>query len=162
VETSKLDASGPSLPSVVRPGDNPASAQSNSAPAAPAATRKEKPGTKNERAANARKKPEPSTENMPTVIGQLPGSPLPPPGQNSTSLDSIGGNASSPTENLPIVIGRTPATVNAPGSSSTPAPAGTIEPGRVDVIDGDTVRFDGKNFRLVGIDTPEIGVRARC
>src|SRR5262249_44215002 len=79
-----------------------------------------------------------------------------------TSLDSIGGNASSPTENLPIVIGRTPATVNAPGSSSTPAPAGTIEPGRVDVIDGDTVRVDGKNFRLVGIDTPEIGVRARC
>jgi endonuclease YncB( thermonuclease family) len=36
-------------------------------------------------------------------------------------------------------------------------PSGTIE-----VIDGDTVRFDGEVYRLVGFDTPERGDRARC
>jgi endonuclease YncB( thermonuclease family) len=30
------------------------------------------------------------------------------------------------------------------------------------VIDGDTVRFDGGIYRLVGFDTPERGDRARC
>jgi hypothetical protein len=33
---------------------------------------------------------------------------------------------------------------------------------RIDVIDGDTVRFNGERCRLVGIDTPERGDRARC
>lgn len=30
------------------------------------------------------------------------------------------------------------------------------------VIDGDTVRWQGRRVRLVGLDTPEIGNRARC
>jgi endonuclease YncB( thermonuclease family) len=30
------------------------------------------------------------------------------------------------------------------------------------VIDGDTVRFNGAVYRLVGIDTPERGEKARC
>jgi endonuclease YncB( thermonuclease family) len=30
------------------------------------------------------------------------------------------------------------------------------------VLDGDTVRFDGKTYRLVGIDTPEKNPRAQC
>jgi endonuclease YncB( thermonuclease family) len=34
--------------------------------------------------------------------------------------------------------------------------------GLIDVIDGDTVRFDGGVYRLVGFDTPERGDRARC
>jgi endonuclease YncB( thermonuclease family) len=34
--------------------------------------------------------------------------------------------------------------------------------GRIKVIDGDTVRFNGERYRLVGIDTPESGDRARC
>ena len=33
---------------------------------------------------------------------------------------------------------------------------------RIEVIDGDTVRFKGAVYRLVGIDTPERGDRARC
>jgi endonuclease YncB( thermonuclease family) len=33
---------------------------------------------------------------------------------------------------------------------------------RIEVIDGDTVRFNGARYRLVGIDTPESGDRARC
>ena len=32
----------------------------------------------------------------------------------------------------------------------------------IDVIDGDTVRFQGATYRLVGFDTPERGDRARC
>jgi endonuclease YncB( thermonuclease family) len=34
--------------------------------------------------------------------------------------------------------------------------------GQIDVIDGDTVRFNGVPYRLVGIDTPERGDKARC
>jgi endonuclease YncB( thermonuclease family) len=32
----------------------------------------------------------------------------------------------------------------------------------ISVIDGDTVRFEGKTYRLVGFDTPERGDRAGC
>jgi endonuclease YncB( thermonuclease family) len=32
----------------------------------------------------------------------------------------------------------------------------------ISVIDGDTVRFEGKRYRLVGFDTPESGDRAGC
>jgi endonuclease YncB( thermonuclease family) len=32
----------------------------------------------------------------------------------------------------------------------------------IEVIDGDTVRFNGTVYRLVGIDTPERGDKARC
>ena len=34
--------------------------------------------------------------------------------------------------------------------------------GKIDVIDGDTVRFSGAVYRLVGFDTPERGDKARC
>ena len=44
-----------------------------------------------------------------------------------------------------------------------PGPNPTFtQSGRIDVIDGDTVRFNGERYRLVGIDTPESGDRARC
>jgi endonuclease YncB( thermonuclease family) len=36
------------------------------------------------------------------------------------------------------------------------------QPAQIDVIDGDTVRFNGTAYRLAGIDTPERGNRARC
>ena len=32
----------------------------------------------------------------------------------------------------------------------------------INVIDGDTVRYEGSTYRLVGFDTPERGDRARC
>jgi endonuclease YncB( thermonuclease family) len=37
-----------------------------------------------------------------------------------------------------------------------------IEPGAVEVVDGDTIRAHGQIFRLVGFDAPESGSNARC
>ena len=37
-----------------------------------------------------------------------------------------------------------------------------LAPGQVDIVDGDTVRVDGQPYRLVGFDTPESGLTARC
>lgn len=38
----------------------------------------------------------------------------------------------------------------------------TIQSAPIEVIDGDTVRFEGASYRLVGFDTPERGDKARC
>jgi endonuclease YncB( thermonuclease family) len=38
-----------------------------------------------------------------------------------------------------------------------PALASPIEPGAIEVVDGDTIRVGGRTFRLVGFDTPEMG-----
>jgi endonuclease YncB( thermonuclease family) len=38
----------------------------------------------------------------------------------------------------------------------------TIEPGQIQVIDGDTIRAKGQVYRLVGFDTPESGSNAKC
>jgi endonuclease YncB( thermonuclease family) len=40
--------------------------------------------------------------------------------------------------------------------------ASPIEPGAIEVVDGDTIRAGGRTFRLVGFDTPEMGSRAKC
>jgi endonuclease YncB( thermonuclease family) len=37
-----------------------------------------------------------------------------------------------------------------------------IEPGRIEVIDGDTIKVGTTVYRLVGFDTPEAGANARC
>jgi micrococcal nuclease len=42
-----------------------------------------------------------------------------------------------------------------------PLAAEPIDPARIQVLDGDTVRANGETYRLVGFDTPEIW-RARC
>jgi endonuclease YncB( thermonuclease family) len=46
--------------------------------------------------------------------------------------------------------------------AATPAVASPIEPGAIEVVDGDTIRAGGLTFRLVGFDTPETGSRVRC
>jgi endonuclease YncB( thermonuclease family) len=46
--------------------------------------------------------------------------------------------------------------------AATPAVASPIEPGAIEVVDGDTIRAGGLTFRLVGFDTPETRNRARC
>ena len=44
-----------------------------------------------------------------------------------------------------------------------PTLSGTaISASHVQVIDGDTIRIDGRTYRLVGFDTPERGRGARC
>jgi endonuclease YncB( thermonuclease family) len=40
--------------------------------------------------------------------------------------------------------------------------ASPIEPGAVEILDGDTIKAGGKTIRLVGVDTPEMGSRAKC
>jgi micrococcal nuclease len=40
--------------------------------------------------------------------------------------------------------------------------AGALERRQIAVVDGDTVRVDGRLTRLVGYDAPEVGERARC
>ena len=45
--------------------------------------------------------------------------------------------------------------------AATMASAEPIQPGAVQVIDGDTIGIGGKTVRLVGFDTPE-AVNARC
>ena len=37
-----------------------------------------------------------------------------------------------------------------------------IDPGRIEVMDGDTIRVGETVYRLVGFDTPEAGFRSRC
>ena len=43
-----------------------------------------------------------------------------------------------------------------------PALADAIAPGAVQVLDSDTIEARGETVRLVGVDTPESGINARC
>jgi endonuclease YncB( thermonuclease family) len=38
----------------------------------------------------------------------------------------------------------------------------TIEPGKIKVVDGNTIRANGKTYRLVGFAAPKTGSRASC
>jgi endonuclease YncB( thermonuclease family) len=49
-----------------------------------------------------------------------------------------------------------------PGTQISVENARAIQSSPIEVIDGDTVRFEGAVYRLVGIDTPERGDKARC
>jgi endonuclease YncB( thermonuclease family) len=82
--------------------------------------------------------------------------------------------------NLPIVLGAIAAAVLAFAATmaflnwqSSPQPNRVVvlrpdprptptQSGQIEVIDGDTVGFNGERYRLVGIDTPERGDKARC
>ena len=37
-----------------------------------------------------------------------------------------------------------------------------ISPSDVSIVDGDTIRARGRTIRLVGFDTPEVGLLATC
>jgi endonuclease YncB( thermonuclease family) len=60
--------------------------------------------------------------------------------------------------NLPSTIGCFALTLAFAVSMANASP---LDPGQVDVVDGDTVRIAGETFRLVGFDAPET-YRARC
>ena len=45
---------------------------------------------------------------------------------------------------------------------ATASAGSPIQPGQIEVVDGDTVRFKTQVYRLVGFDTPEAGLRSRC
>src|SRR5262245_30061845 len=47
----------------------------------------------------------------------------------------------------------------APKNTKTPNTIGTPQ---IDVIDADTIRANGQVYRLVGFDTPESGLQAKC
>ena len=55
------------------------------------------------------------------------------------------------------VVQQSGVTIQRPEPARPPMPGGSI-----DVIDGDTVRYAGSTYRLVGFDTPETGRKARC
>jgi endonuclease YncB( thermonuclease family) len=59
---------------------------------------------------------------------------------------------------LPPMIGRF---VLALAFIASVANASPLDPGQVEVVDGDTIRVAGETFRLVGFDAPET-YRARC
>src|SRR5262245_38132974 len=59
---------------------------------------------------------------------------------------------------LPPMIGRF---VLALVFAASMANASPLDPGQVEVLDGDTIRIVGETFRLVGLDPPET-YRARC
>jgi endonuclease YncB( thermonuclease family) len=61
--------------------------------------------------------------------------------------------APSAPSNLPTVIKL---------GTNAPPTTGAIQPNSVQVIDGDTIRVNGHSYRLVGIDAPESGPRAKC
>jgi endonuclease YncB( thermonuclease family) len=46
--------------------------------------------------------------------------------------------------------------------STTLGFAEPIKPSAIEVIDGDTIRANGRTVRLVGFDAPEAGYHARC
>ena len=46
--------------------------------------------------------------------------------------------------------------------STTLGFAQPIEPRAIEIIDGDTIRANGRTVRLVGFDAPEAGYHARC
>jgi endonuclease YncB( thermonuclease family) len=60
----------------------------------------------------------------------------------------------------PVASESRPVTVIAGGEIKSVYPS--FEPRQVDVMDGDTIRADGRVYRLVGFDTPENGSNARC
>jgi endonuclease YncB( thermonuclease family) len=45
---------------------------------------------------------------------------------------------------------------------ATASAAAPIQPGQIEVVDGDTIRFGTQVYRLVGFDTPETGLQSRC
>jgi endonuclease YncB( thermonuclease family) len=61
---------------------------------------------------------------------------------------------------LPPMIGRFVLAL-ALAFAASMATASPLDPGQIEVLDGDTIRVAGETFRLVGFDAPE-SYRARC
>jgi endonuclease YncB( thermonuclease family) len=83
--------------------------------------------------------------------------------QRSAPDNLITGSISA--SKLPTVVKPGESLMAAPGTSQLPTvvrPTAALAPNRIEVVDGDTVRLDGQSYRLVGLDTPESGARAKC
>jgi hypothetical protein len=87
----------------------------------------------------------PDGAKLPTVVKLGGGPPSRPEGKPTGALDGSG---------LPSVIKL--------GPDRTEAPTGSLYPNFLEIVDGDTVRVDGRSYRLAGIDAPESGTRAKC
>jgi endonuclease YncB( thermonuclease family) len=86
-----------------------------------------------------------------TVVKQQPG----PTNLPTIVRPGVGSDRQSDGSKLPTIIRLVP---NSPPSAIiTP-----LRPSDIAVIDGDTIGANGKHYRLVGIDTPESGPRAKC
>jgi endonuclease YncB( thermonuclease family) len=63
---------------------------------------------------------------------------------------------------LGILIGLSLAVYWGQFPAKTPKRAATIQSAQIQVIDGDTIRANGRVYRLVGYDAPESGPEAKC
>jgi endonuclease YncB( thermonuclease family) len=61
-----------------------------------------------------------------------------------------------------VLLASLPMLIHGLGLATLQTFANPIEPGAVEIVDGDTIRANGRTFRLVGFDTAETGSRARC
>ena len=98
---------------------------------------------------------EPSGPKLPTVV-KLGDNPVP---QVRSSMPTVvrpgaGPEGAADGSKLPTIVKLRP---NASDSIT-----GSIRENGVQVLDGDTIRVDGKTYRIAGIDAPEKGERAKC
>jgi len=98
----------------------------------------------------------PASSKLPTVV-KLGSEP-------PTQLDSLSTGAIGSSK-LPTIVKPGETLSAAPGSTKLPTvvkSAAELQPSRIEVVDGGTVRLDGQSYRLIGLDTPESGARAKC
>jgi endonuclease YncB( thermonuclease family) len=117
----------------------------------------------------------PPVVKAPTVVKLGPNGASPPAGSKLPTVVKLGSDSRTQLDSLTTgaIGGSKLPTVVKPGESLSPAPGASklptvvkptaaLQPNRIEVVDGDTVRLDGQSYRLVGLDTPESGARAKC
>ena len=116
---------------------------------------------------------EPVVNKGPTVVKLGPNAPPAPAGSKLPTVIKLGSDPQLDSLSTGSVGGSKLPTIVKPGDVPSSAPNGaklptvvksaaSLQPSRVEVVDGDTVRLDGQRYRLIGIDTPESGPHAKC